>query len=1159
MRFLITILLFLLLLPCSIFAEQSLNIIPWPQSIATNSGDLSISSSSRIVAGNPSLLPLAAIVSNELSLLFDLNLHVVQNAPAPGDLSLVFSVNPSITGEMYRLTVDSNVTIEAQNYNAIAMGTVTFLQSLNKNASTFSIPKMIVDDYPAKGYRSLSADIKNQWHPVSTLKDFIVICRWYKIRYLSLHTGERQWMAAVCNSTTNLSKAERTSQRLYTPAEMKEVIDFGAVRGVTLVPHNESIPTMAAIGVITNFMPEVIGTAFTDTCIYSASPQYWAAMRELTARACLQFADSPFYHVGPINGEVAGFGGTPEEQAFMAEKGMRNSGDYYRWLALEMMSIGTNYGKTLQSWEGVYRDTASPFQLPAAYIMFMQYTHGYYNPQTMVNDGYNTVNCGWTPLYIVGDKSYPVSMIYDWDCYKFGPECPYPGDTFGGYITVSANQQNVLGGQLCSWETPQAFHTALLRSHIPALSERVWHPGSGLSLSNFIERWHYTDSILPSLFTPPDAIDVSGYIANPNAEVGSGNLANLVGDATFGWQMNVCGIPVLLNGFTFSIDSGGGNPMNYLGVISGNGTVRIVGAAAWTANHSVPVVLSGSNPMLFSGDTILQIGFLALSKSPEITAVPGRLILGGNSAGDNLGDTVIWAADHQINDSSEIVMQGSQACWLDLNGHAETAGSLSMSAAAGIKTGDGGSLLVASLVREGVNIPNGIYTSAESWIEGSGSLIVGSSDVPPGTPVGVQASDGAFTNKIEISWPSVYYASSYRLFRSLNDSTDSLVNISGTISSPGFIDSAVVLGTTYYYRVQAGNEHGWSSLSSPDTGYISVLPAPANVMASQAAFDDKIAVSWDPVPGASLYQVFRALSNSVDAASPFSPEINSTSFDDTNALIDLHYFYWVKAGFNGDWSGFSLSAEGYLKNNGPWFDITGEIVNPNSVVPAGYTARCVGSAFFGWQTGSCAIDVDLNGYQFGLDNGNGNPLDYSGSISGNGDVWFKGAQAWTGSTQPVTLSGSSPNTFVGPSSITYGILELNKIPGVIAIPGDISVGGDSSNVNDNDKIVWAADNQIADTATITMQGDQTSWLVLDGHHESVDGLIIGPNATVDTGSAGSLQVSSLTVDGADKLPGTYTSSEPWIAGSGSVVVVPEPAVISLSMLFCFALRYAEWL
>jgi len=229
-------------------------------------------------------------------------------------------------------------------------------------------------------------------------------------------------------------------------------------------------------------------------------------------------------------------------------------------------------------------------------------------------------------------------------------------------------------------------------------------------------------------------------------------------------------------------------------------------------------------------------------------------------------------------------------------------------------------------------------------------------------------------------------------------------------------------------------------------------------------------------------------------------------------------------------------------------DISGEVADPNTTVGAGNSARCIADAYFGWQTGDCAIDVDNNGFLFGLDNGNGNPLNYSGVISGNGGVWFKGAQFWTGNTTPVTLSGSTPNTYSGAGSVSYGRLLLSKDDGVNAIPTDITVGGDTSNVNDNDQIIWANNNQISDTATITMQGAQASLLVLDGYSDTVASLVVGANGTVDTVAGGQLQTQTLSVNGTPMSAGTYTSSESWIAGSGSVVVVPEPSILIITGL-----------
>ena len=56
----------------------------------------------------------------------------------------------------------------------------------------------------------------------------------------------------------------------------------------------------------------------------------------------------------------------------------------------------------------------------------------------------------------------------------------------------------------------------------------------------------------------------------------------------------------------------------------------------------------------------------------------------------------------------------------------------------------------------------------------------------------------------------------------------------------------------------------------------------------------------------------------------------------------------------------------------------------------------------------------------------------------------------------LTLGGTSPNTYTGPTRVNAGTLELAKPAGVIAVPGDLSIFGGA--------VRLLADQQIADTA-----------------------------------------------------------------------------------------------
>jgi autotransporter-associated beta strand protein len=62
------------------------------------------------------------------------------------------------------------------------------------------------------------------------------------------------------------------------------------------------------------------------------------------------------------------------------------------------------------------------------------------------------------------------------------------------------------------------------------------------------------------------------------------------------------------------------------------------------------------------------------------------------------------------------------------------------------------------------------------------------------------------------------------------------------------------------------------------------------------------------------------------------------------------------------------------------------------------------------------------------------------------------------------LSGGAANTFNGTTTVSAGVLSLGKTAGVTAITGNLVV-------QNGGKVAFAANNQIADTATVTMSGN----------------------------------------------------------------------------------------
>ena len=181
----------------------------------------------------------------------------------------------------------------------------------------------------------------------------------------------------------------------------------------------------------------------------------------------------------------------------------------------------------------------------------------------------------------------------------------------------------------------------------------------------------------------------------------------------------------------------------------------------------------------------------------------------------------------------------------------------------------------------------------------------------PATPVNVQASDGAFTDKIQITWNAVTGVTSYELYRYIDSvgPPNHVADPTGTT----YNDTAPSPGRTYWYWVKACGANHCSELSENNDGWRSII-APGNVQASDGTYLDKVAISWNLVGAAASYRVNRADSEAGTKTQIGSPSTNN--FDDTTALPGRMYYYWISScnwSKCGDYSAFDTGWRfGYL-------------------------------------------------------------------------------------------------------------------------------------------------------------------------------------------------------------------------------------------------------
>lgn len=166
---------------------------------------------------------------------------------------------------------------------------------------------------------------------------------------------------------------------------------------------------------------------------------------------------------------------------------------------------------------------------------------------------------------------------------------------------------------------------------------------------------------------------------------------------------------------------------------------------------------------------------------------------------------------------------------------------------------------------------------------------------PDRAPEALQASFGAAKNTINISWSPVERASVYKIFRA--ESADGNFVEIGETSYTSFSDQVSEEGKWYWYKVRACNAAGCGPDSSAARGYAGRPPKPEGLEASQDEYPDKIVISWNAMPGATYYQVFRDPSPQpgCQGLCLLADDVLSASYEDKAVRVGLRYRYAIRA------------------------------------------------------------------------------------------------------------------------------------------------------------------------------------------------------------------------------------------------------------------------
>ncbi len=456
-------------------------LVPTPVLIRHSDDPFEISSATAIVAwtddGPDSMLVTQArLLSQELQILTGLTLPVImhdRNEPPPvQSIHLELqptgpNQNPEREDGDYSIGIfSSGCTMKARSTAGMAHAIASLLQLVQVDGDRIWLPGTVLQDRPAYPYRTILIDVARNPHSIAVLEDVVRLMHLYKLRFLHLHLTDDQLFTFPFAPVTD--KLENNS--CYTRAELKGLIDYAAVRGITIIPEID-LPGHSSRLRQSGYLPE----AKTDRDV--ASEQHFDRIAALLNEVMDVFDSSPYFHIG---GDESG------------------AGDQLLPFLGRVQKLVRARGKRLIVWEGFHG--APTDILPASgadRVVVAAWESSYNAPWDLLNAGYPVINASWKPLYVVGSHNvvhpgssggrkwsplemagWPPNEFWHWEPGRpvfedRGPKDPNRDDQVWNAEWIDREDQ-IIGSQISVWEQRETSVIHDLRFRLPVFAERVW-------------------------------------------------------------------------------------------------------------------------------------------------------------------------------------------------------------------------------------------------------------------------------------------------------------------------------------------------------------------------------------------------------------------------------------------------------------------------------------------------------------------------------------------------------------------------------------------------------------------------------------------------------------------------------------------------------------
>jgi hexosaminidase len=417
--------------------------------------------------------------------------------------------DPSIKGdEAYRLTVDQRgIRITAATDQGLIHGAMTLAQLLspdNRFGQPVTVSGLRIDDAPRFRWRGYMADVARHFQPIESLKKSIDQMAALKLNMLHLHlTDDQGWRVEIkrypeltrigawrMEPSAGGGTPPKRYGGFYTQAQLKDLVDYAAERGITIVPeidlpgHAQAVVASYPEFGVFGDRPQVSGDWGVNPYLIDPGQKGIEFVKNVLDEIMAIFP-GPYIHMGGDEAIKDQWQRSPRVQALMKEKGIKSENGVQSYLIGEFDAYLRAHGRRLIGWDEILEGGGLP---KSATVMSWQGEKGAIEAS---KEGHDVVLSPAPILYLDNLQSWlpdeppmrpanpamTLKTVYEYDA--------MPAEI------APADRGHVLGAQMNAWSeylvTPERVQWATF-PRLAAFAEGAWSPKAARDFRGFLNR-----------------------------------------------------------------------------------------------------------------------------------------------------------------------------------------------------------------------------------------------------------------------------------------------------------------------------------------------------------------------------------------------------------------------------------------------------------------------------------------------------------------------------------------------------------------------------------------------------------------------------------------------------------------------------------------------